>query len=69
MLVLEYRSLKIYMEGHLSGSVSKVFTFGSGHDPRVLGLSPMSNSLLNEESASPSPFAPSPACTFSLSLL
>ena len=34
----------------------------SGHDPRVLGSSHMSGSLLSEEPASPSPSAAPPAC-------
>ena len=38
--------------------------FGSGHDPRVLGLSPASGYLLGGESASPPPIL----CSFSLSL-
>ena len=43
------------MEGHLGGSVSEASAFGSGHDLRVLGLSPMSGSLLSGEPASSSP--------------
>ena len=39
----------------------------SGHDPRVLGSSPTSSSLISEESASPS--APPPAPALSPSLL
>ena len=35
----------------------KRLAFSSGHDPGVLGLSPVSGSLLSEEIASPSPFA------------
>lgn len=31
--------------------------FGSGHNPRILELSPKSSSTLSRESASPSPFA------------
>ena len=27
--------------GHLGGSVGDISAFGSGHDPRVLGLSPI----------------------------
>ena len=41
-------------EGCLCGSVGQASTFGPDHDPRVLGLSPMSGSLFSEESASPS---------------
>ena len=40
----------------------------SGHDPRVLGSSPKSGSLLSGESASPSPSAPPPAFAFMHSL-
>ena len=42
------------MEGHLGGSVGVASTFSSGHDPGVLGSSPMLGSLLSRESASPS---------------
>ena len=35
----------------------KASAFGSGHDPRVLGSSPESGSLLGREPASPSPSA------------
>ena len=31
-----------WLKGHLGGSVGGVSDFGSGHDPKVLGLSPMS---------------------------
>ena len=42
--------------------------FDSDHDPRVLGLSPVSSSLLSGELALPFPCAPSPALSLSLSL-
>ena len=38
--------------GHLGGSVSEASAFSSGHDPRVLGSSLTSGSLLSGESAS-----------------
>ena len=41
--------------GAPGGSVSEVSAFGSGHDPRVLGWSPASGSLLSGEPAFPSP--------------
>ena len=49
---------------------NKVSAFGSGHDPKVLELSPVSGSLLCGESASPaSPAPPAPLqCWCSLSL-
>ena len=50
------------------GWLSEVSAFGSGQDLRVLGSSPMSGSLLNGESSSPSPSAPPLACVLSLSL-
>ena len=56
----------IFYLGHLGGSVGKASTFGSGHDPRVLGLSPVSVSLLHGESACFS-LCPS-SCLSSLSL-
>ena len=43
------------MEGRLGGSVGSAATVGSGHDPRVLGLSSASGSLLDGQPASPSP--------------
>jgi len=46
----------------LGGSVDEGFAFGSGHDPRVLGWSPTSGSLLSRVPASPSPSAAHPAC-------
>ena len=52
------------MRGHLGGSVSEASAFSSGHDLRVLGLSPSSGSLLSGESASPS--APHPPHVLSL---
>ena len=53
--------------GPLSGWL---LVFGSGHGLRILGSSPVQvpGSVLSGESASPSPFAPPPACAFSLSL-
>ena len=51
---------KIASIGRLGGSVSEASAFGPGHDPRVLGLSPTSGSLLL-----PLPAAP-PACALSL---
>ena len=54
--------------GHLGGSVSWVSAFSSGHDPRVLGWSPKSGSLLSRESASPSPSACRSPCLCSLSV-
>ena len=42
-------------KGHLGGSVSWPPAFGSGHDLRVLGLSPMLGSQLSGELASPFP--------------
>ena len=44
--------------GHLGGSVGEASAFGSGHDPGVLGWSPMSGSPLSGKSASPSPSEP-----------
>ena len=55
-------------EGRLGGSVSEASAFGLGHDPGVLGSSPISGSLLSEESASPSLSAAPPARVLSLSL-
>ena len=54
----------------MGGSVGEVSAFGSGHDPGVLGSSPASGSLLDEELAflSPSPSEPSPPLMLSLSL-
>ena len=45
------------MEG--SGALSEASAFRSGHNPRFLGSSPTSASLLSEESASTSPSASS----------
>ena len=52
-------------EGHLDGSES---AFGSVHDPRVLGLSSTSGSLLHKKPASPSPSVclPSPLLMLSV---
>ena len=42
--------------GHLGGSVSEASAFSSGHDPRVLGSSLTSGSLLSgEQSLLPPP--------------
>jgi len=60
--------VNIYFWGHLGGSVSYASAFGSGHDLRVLGSSPMLGSLLSGESASPSLSASPPAYVLSLSL-
>ena len=49
------RDLNIFFSGRLRGSLGEVSAFGSGRDPRVLGSSPMSGSLLSGEPASPSP--------------
>ena len=46
-----------------------MFALGSGHDPRVLVLSPMSGSLLSGEPASSSPSAVPHACALSRSLM
>ena len=43
--------------GHLGGSVGEASVFGSGHDLRVLGLSPALGSLFSAQSVSPSPSA------------
>ena len=44
----------------LGGSVNYASDFGSGHDLRTVGLSPVAGSLLRGKSASPprSPYAP-----------
>ena len=40
------------MLGHLGGSVKHaILDFGSGHDPRVLAWSPVSDSVLSREPA------------------
>ena len=54
--------------GRLGGSVSQASAFSSGHDPRVLGLSPASGSFLGRESASPSAYRSPCLCFLSLSL-
>ena len=51
----------------MPGWLSRSSAFSSGHDPRVLGLSPMLGSLLSGESASPSPIAPPLTLSFSCS--
>ena len=54
-------------EAGASGWLSRLsICFASGHDPRVLGSSPMSDSLLSGESASPSPSAAPLAYALSL---
>ena len=55
-------------QGHLGGSVTEASAFGSSHDFRVLGSSPMLGSLLSRESASASSpaFLPSPQLVLSL---
>ena len=63
-----YKEIFNAVEGgrYLAGSVSLVSAFSSGHDPRVLGSSHTSGSLLGGEPASPSESAcPSP-CLCSL---
>ena len=59
------RLIKKLWWGRLGCLVGEVSAFGSGHDPRVLGWSPTSGSLLSRQSASPS--AP-PLLLLSLSL-
>ena len=46
--------LKSFALERLGGSVGSVSALGSGCDPGVLGLSPMSGSLLSGDSVSPS---------------
>ena len=62
---------KIMLKGRLGDSVGWVSAFGLGHNPRVLGLSPASGSLLSRKPASPSPTPPAcvPALTAILSLI
>ena len=50
---------------HLGDSDGSASAFGSGHNPRVLGLSPTLGSLFSGEPVPPSPSAP--ACALSLS--
>ena len=52
--------------GLLDGSVVYIPAFS--HDPRVLGWSPKSDSLLSGEPASPAPSAAPLACALSLFL-
>ena len=47
-------------------AVGEAPAFGSGHDPRVLGLSLMSGSLFNGDPAFPSPSACHSSCLCSL---
>ena len=58
--------LKSVFQGRLGGSIGEVSAFLSSHDPGVLGLSPVSSSLLCREPASPS--APPLALTHAHSL-
>ena len=58
---------RISTDWHLGGSVSYISAFSSGHDPRVLGLSPILGSLLSEESVSPSPYVSTRILLVSLS--
>jgi len=53
-------------QGCLRGSVGSASAFGSGHDPRVLGSSPTSGSLLRGEPASPSACRSPWLCALSL---
>ena len=52
--------------GRLGDSVGEVSAFSSGHDLRVLGLSPMSGSLLSED-LSEDPASSAPTHVLSLS--
>jgi len=60
--------LKKNLVGRLGGSVGQAAAPGSGHDPRVLGSSPASGSLLSGE-PSGEPASPSacrsPCCALS----
>ena len=47
--------------GWLSRLIGPTLDFGSGHDHRVVRLSPASGSVLSKESVCPSPSAPPPA--------
>ena len=51
----------------LGGSVSEASAFSSGHDLKVLGLSPKLGSLFSRESVIPFLCPPPTTCTFSLS--
>ena len=59
------------MSGVAQSVAHLTLDFGSGHDSRVAGLSPMSGSALSMEPSWDSPLALplplSPACVFSLS--
>ena len=46
------------IEGHLSGSVSEASAFGSGHDPRVLGSSPVDSAFLSHTQHTPKGLGP-----------
>ena len=55
IIIQRVRDLRVHVriltiQGDIGGLVGYVTAFGSGHDPRVLGLS-----LQSKESASPSP--------------
>ena len=52
------RHINMSVLGHLGGSVGPASAFGSGHDLRVLRLSPTTGSLLSGEWVSPSPSVP-----------
>ena len=58
---LEINSFLISKVIHIGAWVAQLvkhLPLCSGHDPRVLGLSPRSSSLLSKESVSPSPSVP-----------
>ena len=61
-----YWSFKFLIPGAPGWFSQLPVAFGLGRDPRVLGWSPTSGSLLSRESASPSPSADTP-CFSSLS--
>ena len=61
--------LDLYDDGGAWGLSWLNVCLGSGHDPRVLGLSPVSGSLLGGKCAPPFPSASPPACALSLSLI
>ena len=45
-------NIKVLFQGRQGGTVGEVSTYGSGHDPGVLGWSLVSGSLLSREFAS-----------------
>ena len=51
--ITHYMKMEYSSEGHLGGSIGKVSAFSSGHDPKVLGSSPITSSLLHGEPAYP----------------